>query len=353
MQQRRGAVRPDGERRRSQTRELCPVLRRLENRGNVLRFHLDGLVGFGRIGIEQQTRPLGMVEKGAGPEERREEGGRALEIPGVQKQRPTLVSSGNILARGGGFRIREGQGKIAIAEQLATRALLEIQPVERKEQPRTELRDAVEAARMFPIARTVARTVGDPLKIVADAAHDELGRGGGEMCVAPPAQAALDVGVAFACRLSVRLILRMHPGAHEAALEIVAGIGPDQRPRSGVEGEAGVEFDGNAVAAIQEVAEHLARLHPGLGHRDGGIAGQQRGKAGQCRAAPRSDVSRLSWFHDRCSWVAREVTVPTLASCRELPRRMPCQSARRSWHSRDSGSRRSRRPSAGASIPPA
>ena len=82
-------------------------------------------------------------------------------------------------------------------------------------------------------------------------AHDEFRSLGGEARVAPPAQAALDIRVEVGGRGTV--VLGMHPGAEQPALEAMPRIVAQQRPGRHIEREPGVPPLGHLV---------------NLGHRD-------------------------------------------------------------------------------------
>lgn len=87
--------------------------------------------------------------------------------------------------------------------------------------------------------------VGDFAEVGSYATHDELGCFGGEAGIAPPAQAALDVGIHFFGLGAV--VLGEHPGTEKAGLKAVAGIVFDERPGGDVNGETGVVGFGNFI----------------------------------------------------------------------------------------------------------
>ena len=193
------------------------------------------------------------------PEVRREETHRPLEITRVEEQRPAVVASGNVrLAARGRLGRNQRQRQVAVAEQIAARSLRDVQPVDREQQPRRELRDAVQARGLLPVARTVRGTIGDLLEVDRNAAHDELRRLRRKARVAPPSEPALDVGVEVLRRLA--FILRVHPCAEEARLKAMPGIVLEQRPRSRIQREARVEFLRHLVAAHEHVARHFGGL---------------------------------------------------------------------------------------------
>ena len=235
----------------------------IQNGGHVLRLHLDGFVRSGRTRIEQQPGPFRMIHRGLRPEERREESRGAFEVRGVEIQRPAEVPGGHVLACSGRFRIRQRQWQIAIAKEFAFGALLQIESIEREQQPRAELRDAILPTRFFPSARAIAGAIRDEGEVRPHAAHNELRRRGREMSITPPTESALDVGVAFLFRLLSFIPLRMHPGAAEASLELVSRIRAHQRPSRRIERETSIELLRHFLRRTKEIARHLAFLNFG------------------------------------------------------------------------------------------
>ena len=190
--------------------------------GHILGLHLEMLVRIRAAGIEHQTGDSRIADGRTRPEIRREETDRALEVRRVQEERPAVVPGGHVLAFGLRLRLRKRHRQITVAEELAIDALLQVKAVGREEQPRRQLSDAIETARIFPGASSVGRPVGDVVKVHAHATHDELRRRGREMRVAPPAEAAFDVVIKVLGLLTQ--ILRVHPRAEEAGLEAMAGV---------------------------------------------------------------------------------------------------------------------------------
>ena len=149
--------------------------------GDVVGFHLQGLVGVGASGVQKHARQIRPLQREMRPVIGRKEGHRALEIAGVHKQRPRLVAGGHIAACGGGLGAGERQRQVAIAKELALAALLEVQAIERPHQPGAELRHAVLAFGLAPIkpfaaALAFAWPVGPLAKVQPHAAHAEFGR---------------------------------------------------------------------------------------------------------------------------------------------------------------------------------
>ena len=174
-----------------------------------------------------------------------------------------MAAARHLGAGGAHLRLDQRQRQVAVAEQLAARALLEVEPVRRPQHPRTQLRDAVLARGLVPIAPLArARPVGPLHELERDAAHDELGRRRREARVAPPAEPALDVGVVAALGLVVAQ-LREHPRAEKAGLKALARPRAEQRPRGDVHGEAAAEVKRDAFLRHAEVAMHLAGLGGG------------------------------------------------------------------------------------------
>ena len=170
----------------------------------MLGLHLQGPVGIGGTAIQEHSAEARLRDRAAGPEVGGEERHRAFEIPRVQEERPGLVPGRDVLAGGGGLGRGERKRQVAIAEQLAAGALLEIQAIGRPQQPGAELRDAVFAFGLVPVSSFPGPgSVGPLAEIRRHAAHDELRRLRGILRVAPPAQAALDVGIEFDRRRQV------------------------------------------------------------------------------------------------------------------------------------------------------
>jgi hypothetical protein len=253
MQHGGGAIRADGEACRRDAGLFVG-----QNGGHVLRLHLDGLVGSRRAGVEQLSRPLGMLDECLRPEKRREEGHGAFEVAGAQNERPALVARRHVFACGDALLICERQRQIAVAEKLAAGALLEVQAIERHQQPRAELRHAILPAWLFPGARAVAGTVRDHREVRPHAAHDELRRDRRKMRVTPPAEAALDVRVAFLLRLLRLRPLRMHPRAAKPRLKPMPRIRAHQRPSRRIQRKAPIELLRHFFRRGEEITGHLA-----------------------------------------------------------------------------------------------
>ena len=200
----------------------------------------------------------GLVDGRVRPEVGGEEGHRALEVPRVQEQRPRLVSGRDVLAVGRRFGRRQRQRQIAVAEEFAAGALLEIQAVGRPEQPGAQLGHAVLARRPVPVpALARAGAVGPFHEVRGHPAHDELRRLRREPRVAPPSQPALDVGIEL---LRGRLLEPgEHPRAEQARLEAIARVGPQQGPGGDVHREAAAERLGDPFRRDDQVSRHLAR----------------------------------------------------------------------------------------------
>ena len=193
----------------------------------------------GRVS-RNSPRQLGLLDRRLRPEVRQEERDRPLEVAGVQEQRPALVAGRHVLAGGRLLGGGERQRQVAVAEQLAARALLQVQPVGRPEHPRAELGDGVVAGGLLPVAALAGTRAVRPLaELQGHSAHDELRRLGGEPRVPPPAQAALDVRVVLLRLVPVEL--GEHPGAEQPALEVLARVVLQQRPRGHVHREPGVD----------------------------------------------------------------------------------------------------------------
>ena len=111
----------------------------------------------GRLSRSMPAAASGSSTVGARPEIRREERDRAFEVSGVQEQRPALVAGRDVLAGGGRLGCGERQRQVAVAEQLAARALFQVQPVRRPEHPRAELRDRVLPLGLLPVAALARR----------------------------------------------------------------------------------------------------------------------------------------------------------------------------------------------------
>ena len=227
--------------------------------GHILGLHLEMLVRIGATGIEHLAGDGRITEGRARPEVRREETDRALEVRRVQEERPAVVARGHVFAFSLRLRLGKWHWQVTVAEELAIDALLQVEAVEREEQPRRQLSHAVEPARIFPRAASVARSVGDVVEIHADATHDELRRRCREVRVTPPAEAAFDVVIKI---LGFRIlrILRMHPSAEEAGLEAMPRVLIQQRPSGGVDREAGVVGLRHALGRHEEVTSHLDLL---------------------------------------------------------------------------------------------
>ena len=206
---------------------------------------------------------LGLLGGDGRPVIRGEEADRALEVAGVEEEGPGLVARGDGLARGGGLGVGEGEGEVAVAEQLAACALFQVESIGRPEDPGAELGDTVDAEWFVPVpAFAGPRSVGPLVEVEGDAAHDELGSLGGEACVTPPAEAALDIGIEF-LGLGLR-VLGEHPGAKEAGLEAVAWVFVEQGPGGDIHGEAGVVGFGHLLVGHEEVAGHFPLDGPGF-----------------------------------------------------------------------------------------
>ena len=235
------------------------------------------LVRIRAAGVQHQAGDGRIADGRTRPEVRREEADGALEIRGVQEERPAVVAGRDVLAFGLRLRLRKRHRQIAVAEELTVDALLEIESVEREKQPRRKLRDAVKAPRIIPAAASVSRTVGDVVKVHAHAAHDELGRLGREMRVAPPAETTFDIVIKVLGFLA--LILRVHPRAEEAGLEAMARVLLQQRPSRGVDRETGVIAVRHPLGRDEEVAGHLDLFRGGGKRRRHQAGDQQSGGA--------------------------------------------------------------------------
>ena len=259
------AVRANREGRRRHARIGLPLLVLSLRGGHILGLHLEMLVRIRAAGIEHQTGDSRIADGRTRPEVRREETDRPLEVRRVQEERPAVVAGGDVLAFGLRLGLRERHREVTITEELAVDALLEVEAVRREEQPRRQLRDAVEPARVFPGASSVGRPVGDVVKVHAHAAHDELRRRGREMRVAPPAETTLDIIIKVLGLLSQ--ILRVHPRAEEAGLEAMARVLLQERPSRGVDREASVVAVRHALGRDDQVAGHLDSLRGGRKRR--------------------------------------------------------------------------------------
>ncbi len=100
-------------------------------------FHLEGASGLGGSGIEEHAGEAGLVESGFDPEVRGKEREGAFEVLGIKEERPALVAGGDGFAGGGGFGFREREGEVAIAEEFAAGALLEVEAIGGPEDPGT------------------------------------------------------------------------------------------------------------------------------------------------------------------------------------------------------------------------
>ena len=278
MQDDRRAIGADRERGRSHARIGVAFLILGHRRRHILGLHLEMLVRIRTARIEHLAGDGRITERRARPEVRREETDRPLEVRRVQEERPAVGARGDVLAFGLRLGLGERHRQVTVTEELAVDALLEVEAVEREQQPRRELRDAVESARVFPRAASVARSVGDVVEIHADAAHDELRRHRREMRVAPPAEAAFDVVIQILGFLVLR-ILRMHPGTEESGLEAMSRIFAQERPGGGVDREAGFVRLRHALGRDDEVAGHLDLL------RGGGNDGRQQAGGQECGGA--------------------------------------------------------------------
>ncbi len=135
--------------------------------------------------------------------------------------------------------------------------------------------------------------VGDVMEIRPHSAHDELRGLGGEAGVAPPAQAALDVGIEVGGGGAI--VLGMHPGAEQAALEAMPGVARQQRPGRDVEREAGIPGLGHLVDRDQQVAGQLGGLRARrdrrrrLARRQCAGADQRQNGGGMTHRAPQGD----------------------------------------------------------------
>ena len=259
MEHDRGAIGADRKGCRRDARiGLAFVVRGLRG-GHILGLHLEVLIWVRATGVEHLASDGRITEGRARPEVRREETDRPLEVRGVQEERPAVVARRDVFACSLRLRLGERHRQVTIAEELAIDALLQVESIEREEQPRCQLSHAVEPARIFPGAASVARSVGDVVEIHADATHDELRRRGREVRVTPPAEAAFDVVIKI---LGFRIlrILRMHPGAEKAGLEAVSRVLIQQRPSGGVDREAGVVGLRHALSRDEEVTSHLDLL---------------------------------------------------------------------------------------------
>ncbi len=252
--------------------------------GDVLGLHLEGAIGAGGTGVEEEAGEVGVVDGGSREEIGGEEGDGAPEVGGVEEEGPAVVSGGDVFSGGGGLGVGEGQGVVSVSEELSTGALLEIKAIGGPEEPGGELGDGVLALRAVPVtALAGAGAVGPGDEVQGDAAHDELGGFGGEAGVAPPAEASFDVGVQFALGLWI-VVLGVHPGAEEAGLETIARVFGEQGPCGDVHGEAGVVGFGDSVVGDEEVAGHFALLElvrRGEQRRQG--QGEQEGEGGDGR----------------------------------------------------------------------
>ena len=295
------AVRAHGKPRRRDACECVALRVGRDHRGHVLRLHLERLVRVRRPRIEQQPRVLRVELRRMRPEVRREEAHRPLEVARVEEQRPAVVAGGDVLATRRRLRRNQRQRQVAVAEEIAARSLGDVQPVDREQQPRRELRDAVQARGLLPVARTVRGAIRDLLEVDRDAAHDELRRLRRKARVAPPSEPALDVGVEVLRRLA--LVLGVHPSAEEPRLEAMTRIVLEQRPRRGVQREARVEILRHLVAADEHVPRHLGGLRlRGRGFRRVGLRGcgeregqrEQGGSCDGCDVAHAASIARIT-----------------------------------------------------------
>ena len=92
--------------------------------GDVLGFHLNGLVGIRSEAIEKQPSEFGVFGRWLGPKVGQEEGDGPFEIPAIEEQGPAMVACWNLFALGGFLRVGQWQGEIAISEEFPTGALL-------------------------------------------------------------------------------------------------------------------------------------------------------------------------------------------------------------------------------------
>jgi len=241
-------------------RDACverAVLVRGGGGGYVLRLHLDRPVRIRGARVQEHAGLAGVERRCLCPEVRREEGDRAFEVGRVQKERPALVAGRHLLSERLHLWVSEGQRQVAVAEELAAGALLEVQPIRRPDHPRAELRDAIESGRVAPVtplART--RPVGPLAEIERNPTHDELRGFGREAGVAPPSEPALDVAV-MVLRLRIGE-LREHPCAEEPALELLPRIVLEERPRRDVHREACVVAFVDPIVGNDEVSGKLS-----------------------------------------------------------------------------------------------
>ena len=144
------AIGADRERRRGHARVGVALLILGHRRGDVLGLHLEMLVRIRTARIEHLPGDGRITQRRARPEVRREETDRPLEVRRVQEERPAVGARGDVLAFGLRLGLGERHRQVTVTEELAVDALLEVEAIEREQQPRRELGDAVEPARVFP-----------------------------------------------------------------------------------------------------------------------------------------------------------------------------------------------------------
>jgi hypothetical protein len=188
------------------------------------------------------------------------------------EQRPTLIARRHIFAGGRLLRVDQRQRQVAVAEQLAVGALLQVQAVRRPQHPRRQLRDRVLAVGLVPVAAFARTGTVRPLhEFQRDTAHDELRRLGGEPRIAPPTETAFDVRIRLLRLRSI--VLCKHPRSEQAALEVLTGVVLQQRPRGDVHREAAVVLLVYLLVRHEQVAGHFRFLRRrgigrGRGYRD-------------------------------------------------------------------------------------